>query len=83
MPLTVYVVMCALQSRDTLHAGQVDVRADLRPPEPPFGLAIVQSIKTKYYPQHKACSTLKIEPRVCLLFLCLIGMYCSRSINFN
>ncbi|CAM9919012.1 unnamed protein product, partial [Ectocarpus sp. 12 AP-2014] len=44
--------------------GKVDVLADLRPPEPPFGLAIVQSVKTAYFPQHKACQTLGISPQV-------------------
>lgn len=43
---------------------QVDVLADLRPPEPPFGLAIVQSVKTSYFSQYKACQSLGIKPQV-------------------
>ncbi|CAM9623965.1 unnamed protein product, partial [Hapterophycus canaliculatus] len=41
----------------------VDALVDLRPPEPPFGLAIVQSVKTAYFPQHKACQSLGIKPQ--------------------
>lgn len=44
--------------------SQVDVLADLRPPEPPFGLAIVQSVKTAYFSQYKACQSLGIKPQV-------------------
>lgn len=38
---------------------------DLRPPEPPFGMVIAQSIKVVYHPLAKACAHLGLAPQVC------------------
>lgn len=67
--------------------------ADLRPPEPPFGMAIVQSIKTTYYPQQKACETLGVRPQVSkqsadltcryIYISFFVSFFCLYSLSFN
>lgn len=61
---------------------------DLRPPEPPFGLAIVQSVKKAFFSQQKACENLGLKPqvrRLHRLFLpaCYVSWdvcYCDQSV---
>lgn len=42
----------------------MDVLVDVRPPEPPFGLVVVQSITTRYVSQQHACQVLGVMPHV-------------------
>ncbi|CAM9675815.1 unnamed protein product, partial [Phaeothamnion confervicola] len=44
--------------------GGVDVEVQLRPPEPPFGLATAASVREIYFPAHVVCQRLRIRPDV-------------------
>ena len=35
---------------------------DLRPPEPPFGIAVAETIKDHYFPPYMACKKLNVRP---------------------
>jgi hypothetical protein len=42
----------------------VDVVADVRPVEPPFGVALAAAVQDKYYPAHVVCAKLHMRPDV-------------------